>query len=82
VPVHLTFDELKLVGFHLTIGPRLSDCRVHRALVVGDAGRERGDEAPPAHEELSLRVFVKNDGNWQVAAFHNTMIAPFTPPVR
>jgi uncharacterized protein (TIGR02246 family) len=39
-------------------------------------------QALPAHQELSLRVFVKNDGNWQVAAFHNTMIAPFTPPAR
>lgn len=36
----------------------------------------------PAHQELSLRVFVKDGGSWQVAAFHNTMIAPFAPPVR
>jgi uncharacterized protein (TIGR02246 family) len=36
----------------------------------------------PSHQELSLRVFVKDAGGWQVAAFHNTMIAPFTPPVR
>ncbi len=39
-------------------------------------------QALPAHQELSLRVFVKNDGLWQVAAFHNTMIAPFAPPPR
>jgi hypothetical protein len=39
-------------------------------------------QALPAHQELSLRVFVNNDGHWQVAAFHNTMIAPFTPPAR
>jgi hypothetical protein len=47
-PVHLTFDELKLgdLSFHLTIGPRLRDRRVHRGLVVGDAGCERGNEAP------------------------------------
>jgi uncharacterized protein (TIGR02246 family) len=38
--------------------------------------------ALPAHQELSLRVFVKNDGLWQVAAFHNTMIAPFAPAPR
>ena len=36
----------------------------------------------PAHQELSLRVFVKDGGLWQVAAFHNTMIAPFSPPAR
>jgi uncharacterized protein (TIGR02246 family) len=36
----------------------------------------------PAQQELSLRVFVKDGGLWQVAAFHNTMIAPFAPPAR
>ena len=36
----------------------------------------------PSHQELSLRVFVRNGGTWQVAAFHNTMIAPFAPPPR
>lgn len=32
----------------------------------------------PSQRELSLRVFVRNDGVWQVASFHNTMVAPFT----
>jgi uncharacterized protein (TIGR02246 family) len=36
----------------------------------------------PSHQELSLRVFVKDAGIWHVAAFHNTMVAPFAPPVR
>jgi uncharacterized protein (TIGR02246 family) len=36
----------------------------------------------PAHQELSLRVFVKDAGIWQVAAFHNTMVAPFAPAAR
>jgi len=36
----------------------------------------------PAHQELSLRVFVRDSETWQVAAFHNTMIAPFAPPRR
>jgi uncharacterized protein (TIGR02246 family) len=37
----------------------------------------------PAHQELSLRVFVRDGGgSWRVAAFHNTMIAPFAPPAR
>ena len=31
----------------------------------------------PAHNEISIRVFVKEQGAWHVAAFHNTMIAPF-----
>jgi uncharacterized protein (TIGR02246 family) len=36
----------------------------------------------PSQQELSLRVFVKDAGIWQVAAFHNTMVAPFSPPPR
>ena len=28
----------------------------------------------PSHQEMSLRVFVKNNGQWQIAAFHNTLI--------
>jgi uncharacterized protein (TIGR02246 family) len=38
--------------------------------------------ALPSHQELSLRVFVKDAGAWQIAAFHNTMVAPFPPPLR
>jgi uncharacterized protein (TIGR02246 family) len=37
-------------------------------------------QALPSHQELSLRVFVKESGNWRVAAFQNTMIRPFTSP--
>jgi uncharacterized protein (TIGR02246 family) len=36
-----------------------------------------GKSLPP-HQELSLRVFVKEGGQWRVAAFHNTMVRPFT----
>ena len=36
--------------------------------------------ALPSHQELSLRVFVKDAGVWQIAAFHNTLVAPFSPP--
>ena len=39
-------------------------------------------QSVPAHQELSLRVFVRDGGIWQVAAFHNTMIALFAPPRR
>ena len=31
----------------------------------------------PSHQELSIRVFIKESGNWRVAAFHNTMIKSF-----
>jgi uncharacterized protein (TIGR02246 family) len=32
-----------------------------------------GSTAPP-HNELSIRVFQKDGGNWRVAAFHNTTV--------
>jgi len=38
--------------------------------------RPDGQRLPP-HTELSIRVFVKADGVWKVAAFHNTIVAPF-----
>jgi len=31
----------------------------------------------PSHRELSLRVFVKDDGRWRLASFQNTMLNPF-----
>jgi uncharacterized protein (TIGR02246 family) len=39
-------------------------------------------QALPSHQELSLRVFIKEDGRWQVAAFHNTMIRSFATSPR
>ena len=39
-------------------------------------------QALPPHQELSLRVFVKEVADWRVAAFHNTMIRPFGAPAR
>ena len=30
----------------------------------------------PPHQELSVRVFVKNDGAWRISAFHNTIVQP------
>ena len=35
------------------------------------------DQRLPPHTEFSIRVFVKADGAWRVAAFHNTIVAPF-----
>ena len=34
-------------------------------------------QALPSQRELSLRVFVKDDGMWRVASFHNTKVSPF-----
>jgi uncharacterized protein (TIGR02246 family) len=34
-----------------------------------------GQQLPP-HQELSLRVFVKENGAWRVTAFHNTRLRP------
>ena len=31
----------------------------------------------PSHQELSVRVFIKESDNWRVTAFHNTLIRPF-----
>ena len=31
----------------------------------------------PSHQELSVRVFIKENDNWRLTAFHNTMIRPF-----
>ena len=28
----------------------------------------------PAHEELSIRVLVKDQGQWRITAFHNTIL--------
>lgn len=36
----------------------------------------------PSHRELSLRVVVKDESRWQVAAFHNTMVRPFAAAPR
>lgn len=37
---------------------------------------------PPPHQELSLRVFVKDGNDWRVAAFHNTLVQPFGTPAK
>jgi uncharacterized protein (TIGR02246 family) len=30
----------------------------------------------PSHQELSIRVFVKDQGAWRITAFHNTILQP------
>lgn len=39
-------------------------------------------QRPPPHQELSVRVFVKEGTAWRVAAFHNTIVQAFgsAPP--
>lgn len=39
-------------------------------------------QRPPPHQELSLRVFVKEGNDWRVAAFHNTLVEPFGTPAK
>ena len=39
--------------------------------VVGPNG-----QTLPVQRELSLRVFVKDRGEWRITAFHNTMVQP------
>jgi uncharacterized protein (TIGR02246 family) len=34
----------------------------------------KGEKQPP-HRELSIRVLVKDEGNWRVTAFHNTIMS-------
>jgi hypothetical protein len=41
--------------------------------VAPDGGRS-------SHQELSLRVFVRESGVWQVVAFQNTQVRPFAAP--
>lgn len=37
-------------------------------------------QALPAHQELSMRVFVREADVWQVVAFQNTLVRPFGAP--
>ena len=39
--------------------------------VIGPDGQKL-----PAHQEFSLRVFVKDQGVWRISAFHNTLLQP------
>jgi hypothetical protein len=54
----------------------VSPSRLSRYMVAPDG------HALPSQQELSLRVFVKDAGVWQIAAFHNTMVAPLSPPLK
>lgn len=45
----------------------------HVEIEMSGAVSLSGKPLPP-HRELSLRVYVRNDGVWRVSAFHNTAI--------
>jgi uncharacterized protein (TIGR02246 family) len=42
----------------------------------------RAREATHRTLNVSVRVFVKQDGTWRVAAFHNTLVRPFATAPR
>jgi uncharacterized protein (TIGR02246 family) len=47
---------------------------VHVEIEMSGAVSASGEPLPP-HRELSLRVYVQEEGTWRVTAFHNTMVA-------
>jgi uncharacterized protein (TIGR02246 family) len=58
------------------LGPDVALAHVTNELsgLVGPAG-----ERLPAHQERSIRVFVKRGGAWKVTAFHNTRLGGSPP---
>ena len=56
------------------VNPELAIAHVTNEMsgLVDSAGAE-----VPTHRELSVRVFIKENDNWRVTAFHNTIIRPF-----
>jgi uncharacterized protein (TIGR02246 family) len=46
---------------------------VHVEIEMSGAVSASGMSLPP-HRELSLRVYIRDDGVWRVTAFHNTAI--------
>jgi uncharacterized protein (TIGR02246 family) len=47
---------------------------VHVEIEMSGTVSASRDPRPP-HRELSLRVYVQEEGTWRVTAFHNTMVA-------
>jgi uncharacterized protein (TIGR02246 family) len=44
--------------------------------------RNADGETMPPHQELGIRVMVKEQGKWLTTAFHNTIVRPVEPPAR
>ena len=69
--------QATLKTLHVTVrfvNPELAIAHVANELsgLVDSAGLNL-----PAHQELSIRVLIKEKNSWKVTAFHNTMIRPF-----
>jgi len=65
----------KTLDYNITfITPEVAIAYVTNELsgLVGPTGQDL-----PSHQELSLRVFLKQGNYWMVRAFHNTMVRPF-----
>jgi uncharacterized protein (TIGR02246 family) len=45
----------------------------HVSIEMSGLVSPNGQVLPP-HQELNLRVFVRDGGSWQVSAFHNTLV--------
>ena len=64
--------RLQQVDYSITF--LTSDVAVAHVLnELGGVPGANGEPAPP-HQELSIRVLVKLNGVWRVAAFHNTIV--------
>ena len=61
--------------------PRSDAAIVHVTNELSGLVAADGSRLPP-HQELSVRVLLKAKGQWKVAAFHNTIIAPTVPIAR
>lgn len=51
---------------------------VHATSQISGFLNPDGSTEPP-HNELSMRVFQKDNGVWRIAAFHNTRVAAGSP---
>lgn len=67
---HATQEILEVRIRFITDDAALAHVRVEMSGLVAPDG-----QAVPPHQELNLRVFVRHEGVWRVAAFHNTVVA-------
>ena len=54
---------------------------VHELHEMSGMLNDDGEKMPP-HQELGIRVLVKEQGKWLITAFHNTIVRPVEPPAR
>jgi hypothetical protein len=50
----------------------------HVSIEMSGLAAPDGQAVPPPHE-LNVRVFVRDEEAWRVAAFHNTVVAGQAP---